>query len=88
MVSYSLDHSSIPDSDYAYRTYLCQDEISADTAEDFYKMIESVDSVLYFDWGIADIIDDEVSSYFNQNKPVDEIAESLYSRIELYLSEN
>ena len=87
MVDYSLDHSIIPDSDYYYRTYLCQDEINEETAEDFYKMIEAVDTVQYFDWGLADIIDDEVNSYFIQNKPVDEIAQSLYSRIELYLSE-
>ena len=50
-------------------------------------MIEAVDTVQYFDWGLADIIDDEVNSYFIQNKPVDENAQSLYSRIELYLSE-
>lgn len=51
-------------------------------------MINSIDSVISYDWGLYNIICDEIDSYYIQGKSEDEIAKTLQSRIDLYVAEN
>jgi len=89
MIAYASDHSAIAAEDYAYACYLSgEEEISTSSAEYFYRSIESVDTVMYHDWGVVNIIKEEVSTYYSLDKPINEIAETLYSRLNLYLAEN
>ena len=61
----------------------------SDSEERYFKeMISSVNSIITMDWGVYNIIAEEVESYYLQNKPVSEIAESLLSRLSLYVQEN
>ena len=55
---------------------------------DYKAMVNSVDAVISYDWGLYNIICDEINSYYLQNKSTDEIAKTLQSRIDLYVSEN
>lgn len=55
---------------------------------DYRAMAYSIDSVISYDWGLFTIIRDEINSYYLQNKKPDEIAKTLQSRIDLYVSEN
>jgi len=49
---------------------------------------ENVDVICYHDYGIAAIVDDEMDDYYSSGKPIEEIAESMSSRINLYYQEN
>lgn len=55
---------------------------------DYKSMVYSIDSIISYDWGLYNIICDEVNSYYLQQKSVDDIAKTLQSRIDLYVSEN
>lgn len=88
MVEYAQDHSLIPEEDYQYYLYLnSTDEVTEEAAEAFYSYIDHVDTVMFYDRGLVSIIDDELQTYYLQDKPIEEIAESLYSRLSLYLAE-
>ena len=63
-------------------------EITPEVLESFNKMIDSIDSVQVVHFGIYNILTDELNSYYLQDKPVPEIAKSMYSRLMLYLEEN
>lgn len=52
------------------------------------ESIDSIDSVISYDWGLYNIICDEIDSYYIQGKSEDEIAKTLQSRIDLYVAEN
>jgi len=41
-----------------------------------------------YDWGLYNIICDEVNAYYYQNKSPEEIAKTFQSRLDLYVSEN
>ena len=49
--------------------------------------LESADCVLMYNYDLMILIDDEISSYYTLDKPVDEIADSLSSRLSLYATE-
>lgn len=88
-VEYSKDTSTIPEEDYGYYVYLYgYRAVSDETADCFYRYIDTLDTVVYHDWGVVNIIYEEVNTYYTLNKPVNEIAESLHSKLELYLAEN
>ncbi len=89
MVDYSLSHSSIPEEDYEYYLYLSiQNEIDDKTADCFYDLIDSVDTVRYYDWGVEGIITEEIETYYTQDKTAEQIADVLYSRLKVYVQEN
>ena len=89
MVEYAGNHSIIPEDDFEYALYLdMYDEISDTSAAAFYSYIDSIDTTVYDDWGLISIIYDEVESHWTQGKSVEMIAQSLYSRLNLYLEEN
>lgn len=88
LVNYSQDHSLIPEDNFSYRMYfVIYKEVSADAAEDFLNSVHSIDTVLHFDWGISDIVQEETAQYYEQGKEISEISDSLYSRINVYLAE-
>ena len=59
-----------------------------ETAECFKQQIESCNNLCIYDWGIKNIISEEISAYYSQGKSADEVAGSLYSRLKVYASEN
>lgn len=54
----------------------------------FTKAIESIDTIMVNDWGLYNIIAEEINSYYLQGRSVDDIAHSMRSRIILYCEEN
>lgn len=55
---------------------------------DYKSMVNSIDSVISYDWGLYNIICEEINSFYIQGKSIDSIAETLQSRIDLYVAEN
>jgi hypothetical protein len=51
-------------------------------------MISSVDTMITIDWGIYNIIAEDVESYYLQGKDIHEIAKTLHNRLLLYVQEN
>lgn len=62
--------------------------VSQSIANDYRRAIDSIDTVAMYDWGLYSIILEEISSYDYQNKSIHDIAISLKSRMEVYISEN
>ncbi len=88
-LDYSEDHDLIPESDYNAISYFsnCY-EASVEAREDLYDAILSADKVYSYDWGAIAIITEEVESYYNAGKSIEDVAQSLTSRLNLYLDEN
>ncbi len=56
--------------------------------DDYIEVINSVDRIYIHDWGIFSIIRDEINSYYAQGRQPEQIADTLYKRIQLYIEEN
>lgn len=56
--------------------------------DDYRSAVDSIDSVIAYDWGVYNIVSEEISSHYSAGKTTDEIASSLQSRIDLYVDEN
>ena len=67
--------------------YLDNGITDPDPAEDYFSAMSCVSVIQTNDWGIFNIITDEMASY-SQGKSIEEIAESLQSRLNLYIDEN
>ena len=67
--------------------YLDNGITDPDLAEDYFSAMSCVSVLQTNDWGIFNIITDEMASY-SQGKSIEEIAESLQSRLNLYIDEN
>ena len=65
-----------------------KDIVTEMIVEDYVDAINSVDTILLYDWGMYVIICEEIDSYYLMDKPIDEIAESMYDRLNLYINEN
>ena len=50
--------------------------------------VNNVDSIRTLDWGVFNIIYEEIASYEYQDKTVEEIAQAICSRLEVYVDEN
>ncbi len=83
----SVDHSLAGDRT-VYNYLELFDEISAECKARFLGAVYSADAVLMYDWGMNDIIEDEVETYYTQGRSVEEIAASLKNRLDLYMAEN
>ena len=87
----ALDRSKLGDDMY-YRIFFGDDEngdiYTQEEVESYCKAVESVDTIMIMDWGLYNIIAEEVNSYFSQHKDIKDIAHSMRSRIVLYLEEN
>ena len=62
--------------------------VSEKVIEDYQSFVNSIDTIHTTDWGAYNIINEEVSSYYTQNRTVKQIAETLDSRLSLYVKEN
>ena len=65
-----------------------QKPVSQERVDSFLELISSADTVQTLDWGVFDIIYDEVNTYYSQNRSPEQIAESLETRLTLYMQEN
>lgn len=65
-----------------------QKETNPHIVDDFLRMAYSADTIVTYDWGVTDIIRDEVSSYYTQNRSIDQITNTLIERLNLYYEEN
>ena len=84
-----MDQESVPEDDTFYRIYLnYQDDISEESVEDLLRAVDSADTVLSYDWGLMSIIENELYTYHNSGKSIEETAESLFNRLTLYREEN
>lgn len=54
----------------------------------FLKEISTVDTIATYDWGLFDIIRDEINSYYSQNRSPAQITGTLEQRLTLYMQEN
>ena len=63
-------------------------KISSEALQSFISAVDSADSVKILDFGVYNILTEELGSYYSQGKPVDEIAESLSKRLRLFMKEN
>ena len=85
------DHTKLGDDMY-YRQFFGDPENSVNYSSEeiasYRKATESVDTIMIMDWGLYNIIAEEVNSYYSQHKDIKDIAHSMRSRIELYIEEN
>lgn len=80
-----------PDSvkDEALKSYIGQGKVvDQDAINRFLQTISMADTVATYDWGIFDIIYDEVNSFYSQRRSPEQIAETLEKRLTLYIQEN
>ena len=73
-----------------YRTEKAGGTVSAEQwiVDDYLAAINSPNRLKTYDWGLYSIIRDEVNSYYSQNRSPEQIADTLFSRIKLYVEEN
>ena len=62
--------------------------VKQSTVDDYLEAVYSADDIAAYDWGIYNIVCDEVNSYYTQNRSTEQIAESLMKRLDLYAEEN
>lgn len=55
---------------------------------DFCEAVNEIDTVATYDWGVINIITDEVNSYYSQNRSIEQITDTLINRLNLYYEEN
>ena len=63
-------------------------EVTPQVMSNFEAALNSIDSVFILDFGLYNIINEEVESYYLQGKTTDKIADSLRARLLLYADEN
>ncbi|SCW63092.1 ABC-type glycerol-3-phosphate transport system, substrate-binding protein [Ruminococcaceae bacterium YRB3002] len=61
---------------------------SETTRGDLRRMMDSIDTVYMSEYSIWNILSDEIGSYYTQSRPVDEIARTVQSRLDVYVQEN
>lgn len=87
--NYAMNPELVTDSDSVWSGIVNgRDAVPEWVVNDYRAMVNSIDSVISYDWGLYVLICDEINSYDLQNKSIDAIAESLQSRIDLYVAEN
>ena len=75
--------------DEVLKSYIGQGKaVEQETMNHFLETISMADTVATYDWGIFDIIYDEVNSYYSQNRSPEQITETLEKRLTLYMQEN
>lgn len=88
LCNYASDPNLVPSDDRIWQSIVNGREPICDwIIEDYCSMVESIDSIVSYDWGLYNLICDEINSYYLQGKPEEAIAESLYSRLNLYVEE-
>lgn len=64
------------------------EEIPEGAIENYIRFVNSIDTPVTYDWGIYNMICDEMYAYESQGKSIEEVAESLLNRLDLYVAEN
>lgn len=80
-----------PDSvtDEVLKGYIRGDKTATqDEVDMFIEMVSKADTVATYDYGVFDIIADEINSYYSENRSPEQIAETLDKRLTLYMQEN
>ena len=92
MIGYAVNPDSIPEDDILYReyvdSYLKGKAVPAEYGDEYRRILDEVDTVISYDWGVFGIVCEEITSYYTQNKSIDSIADSMQSRLDLYVKEN
>ena len=87
MYESAQDPDHVSDEDMK-RFVLGHEAVSVEVIEDYQEFIDSVDTVYTSDWGAYNIINEEISSYYTQQRSIEQIAETLDKRLTLYVQEN
>ncbi len=75
--------------DEVLKSYVGQRKaVDQEAINQFLKTINKADTLATYDWGIFDIIYDEINSYYSQNRSPEQIADTLEKRLTLYMQEN
>ena len=91
-------HFSDINLDYSYTSVSIEDartrfgdgiieQINDDWIDEFNAYIESVDNYVYKDKDVRNIVTDELTSYINTNKSIDDTIKAIQSRVSIYMSE-
>lgn len=80
-------YSQLDESGYlsSYEGYI---EPAEEDINNYIELVNSIDTITCVDWGIYNIINEEIQSYYSTGKSIEAIAESLTSRLSLYYQEN
>lgn len=62
--------------------------ITQEEADAIRAMIDTVDSITVHDFGVWDIVLGEMTTIYTQDKDPDDVADSMLSRLDIFLSEN
>ena len=87
MCQSSLNPELVKDSDMKHFV-LGHEAVSETVVVDFKEIANSIDTVRTLDWGAYNIICEEISSFYEQQRSVEQIAETLDNRLRLYVEEN
>lgn len=62
--------------------------VRENTVDVFIKAIDSIDTLEFYDWGVSEIIYDEIELHFSEGRTIEETAGIILKRIDLYVDEN
>ena len=86
---YAAAPETVPDNEIIWSSIVAENKpVPEWIINDYRSMVNSIDTVISYDWGLYSIITNEVNSYYLQGKNIDAISETLQSRIDLYVAEN
>lgn len=62
--------------------------VSENTVDVFIKAVDSIDALEFYDWGVSEIIYDEIELHFSQGRTIEETSGIILNRIDQYVGEN
>ncbi|SCW70947.1 hypothetical protein SAMN02910456_02721 [Ruminococcaceae bacterium YRB3002] len=94
-LGYMTEPTTIPDDKRIYSKLLLRDNnrgvvVPFSEAEKalYLEALASADMILSFDWGVKNIIVEEIDDYYRNGSSIEDVARVLYSRLSLYAAEN
>ncbi len=89
LYEYASDPEADPDIEKIYGSLLSDcDPIPEDVIEAYRQAIDSIDTIQVYDPTVYVMINEELETYDLQGKPIEDIADVLYSKLSLYASEH
>jgi len=85
---YAVNPNDLPQDSIYHNCIDTKNPIDKKIADNYKKAVDSIDTVIVLDWGIYNIIREEINNYYFDGKTVDMIVNSLCNRLDTYLSEN
>lgn len=86
---YAAKPDSVPENEIIWKSIVRGEKaVPGWIISDYREMVLGINSVISYDWGLYNIICDEINSYYFQNKSPEAIVKTLQSRLDLYVSEN